>query len=188
MKMCSDIDVKIAGDKPSKDIKRNSDSLEYEKNLSRAEANKARSFGKEVAQKFIADTGISAEIDREDNLEMIIQRRMLLSFAATVGFELFSPNDTLCGIAQKSFLDTLRKQDRSFGYNTDDTGAFSFYYLAFRRGGEIDRRIGQTFAMLCSHDGDPIYQELGEALYCWFLSEVKKSANEFYGENGENDV
>ena len=55
---------------------------------------------------------------------------------------------------------------------------FSFYYLAFRRGNDVERRIGQTFAMLCSHDGDPIYQELGEALYCWFLSEVKASAKE----------
>ena len=32
--------------------------------------------------------------------------------------------------------------------------------------------------MLCSHDGDPVYQELGEALYCWFLSAVRKTATE----------
>ena len=41
---------------------------------------------------------------------------------------------------------------------------------------DIERRMGQTFAMLCSHDGDPIYQELGEALYCWFSSVVKTEA------------
>ena len=70
-------------------------------------------------------------------------------------------------------------EQESMTHNTSgDTGAFSFYYLAFRRGGEIDRRIGQTFAMLCSHDGDPIFQELGEALYCWFLSVVKTAAKE----------
>lgn len=179
MKMYSDIDVKIAGDKPSKDIKRNSDSLDIEKNLTKAETATARRFGKSVAMKFIADTDITKS-GKENNLEMITQRRMLLSFTATVGFELYSPNDTLCGIAQKSFLDTLRSRDKSPYSSGDDTGAFSFYYLAFRRGGEVDRRIGQTFAMLCSHDGDPIYQELGEALYCWFLSEVKNSAKEFY--------
>jgi len=43
----------------------------------------------------------------------------------------------------------------------------------------VERRIGQTFAMLCSHDGDPIYQELGEALYCWFLSVVRDAAEEY---------
>ena len=110
---------------------------------------------------------------------MIIQRRMLLSFTATVGFEQLSTDDTLSGIAQKSFLDTVKKADAELYRTCEDTGAFSFYYLAFRRGGDTDRRIGQTFAMLCSHDGDPIYQELGEALYCWFLSIVKKSAKEF---------
>ena len=59
-----------------------------------------------------------------------------------------------------------------------DSGAFSFYYLAYRRGNEVDRRIGQTFAMLCAHDGDPIYQELGEAIYCWFISRVSKKLKE----------
>jgi hypothetical protein len=32
--------------------------------------------------------------------------------------------------------------------------------------------------MLCSHDGDPIYQELGEALYCWFYSVVERTVKE----------
>ena len=59
-----------------------------------------------------------------------------------------------------------------------DNGALSFYYLSFRRGGEVERRVGQTFAMLCSHDGDPVYQELGEALYCWFTSVVKRKIEE----------
>ena len=75
-------------------------------------------------------------------------------------------------------MDTIRAKDADLYKTSADTGAFSFYYLAFRRGGEVDRRIGQTFAMLCSHDGDPIFQELGEALYCWFLSAVKNSAKE----------
>ena len=109
---------------------------------------------------------------------MLLQRRLLLSFTATVGFEQFCRDDTLAGIAQKSFIDTVKKENDELYRSSSDTGAFSFYYLAYRRGSEIDRRIGQTFAMLCSHDGDPIYQELGEALYCWFLSAVRKAAGE----------
>ena len=114
--------------------------------------------------------------DDLNDYNMIIQRRLLLSFTATVGFEQYCDNDTVCGIAQKSFLDTLKKNDKELYETSSDTGAFSFYYLAFRRGGEIERRIGQTFAMLCAHDGDPVYQELGEALYCWFLSVVRRAA------------
>jgi len=109
---------------------------------------------------------------------LTVQRRLLLSFATTVGFEQYCPNDTVCGIAQKSFLDTLKKNNSELYDTSSDTGAFSFYYLAFRRGGDVDRRIGQTFAMLCAHDGDPVYQELGEALYCWFLSVVRRAVNE----------
>ena len=99
----------------------------------------------------------------------------MLSFAATVGFEQYAIDDTVGGIAQKSFLDALKAEDVRLYETAQDTGAFSFYYLAFRRGGDTVRRIGQTFAMLCMHDGDPIYQELGEALYCWFLSVVKSA-------------
>ncbi len=178
MKLNSDIDVKIAGDKPSRDVKRNLSANALGNNITKAESERAKKFGKAVAEKFISDTQITAFKEQNNNLEMMLQRRMLLSFTATIGFELYSGNDVICGIAQKSFLDTVKKEDNTLYCTEDDTGAFSFYYLAYRRGGEVDRRIGQTFAMLCSHDGDPIYQELGEALYCWFLSEVKNQAEE----------
>lgn len=173
--MNSDIDIKIAGDKPSKDIKKNIEKI-AEQGPDKAEIKNAKNWGKAVALKFIEDAKSAAA--EEANYEMLIQRRMLLSFTATVGFEQLCESDTLSGIAQKSFLDTVKSVDSELHRTSGDTGAFSFYYLAFRRGSEIDRRIGQTFAMLCSHDGDPIYQELGEALYCWFLSVVKKAAKE----------
>ncbi len=175
--MYSDKDIKIAGDKPSLDVKKNMEALSEDKGPDKAEAKKAREWGKAVALKFIEDAKNSSA-GEDVYYEMLIQRRMLLSFTATVGFEQLSPDDSLSGIAQKSFLDTIRSADAELYRTSGDTGAFSFYYLAFRRGNEIDRRIGQTFAMLCSHDGDPIYQELGEALYCWFLSAVKKAAKE----------
>lgn len=178
--MYSDNDIKIAGDKPSEQIKKNREAhMNVSSGPDKAAIKNARNWGKDVALKFIEDARESVKDGNEaTNGEMLIQRRMLLSFTATVGFEQLSSDDTLGGIAQKSFLDTIKSADSELFKTSGDTGAFSFYYLAFRRGGEVDRRIGQTFAMLCSHDGDPIFQELGEALYCWFLSAVKKSAKE----------
>lgn len=173
--MNSDADIKIAGDKPSRDVKKNIEKSSEAK-PDKAAVSNAKKWGKAVALKFAEDAAESAV--GEANGEMLIQRRLLLSFTATVGFEHLCKSDTLSGIAQKSFLDTLRSTDSELYASSEDTGAFSFYYLAFRRGGETERRMGQTFAMLCSHDGDPIYQELGEALYCWFLSEVRKTASE----------
>lgn len=174
-----DNDIKIAGDKPSASIKQNLINSNGEKALTKEETQNAKNWGKGVAEKFIKDIADSLVGERETNLEMLSQRRMLLSFAASVGFETLTQNDTLGGLAQKSFLDTLKKKDPKHYVTAEDNGAFSFYYLAFRRGSDVERRIGQTFAMLCSHDGDPIYQELGEALYCWFLSVVKAEAEKY---------
>lgn len=167
----NDSDIKIAGDKPSLDVKKNKNSPAGDGSYS-VDKHKARQWGEAVAREFIKDAKNNPLSD-ECDYEMTVQRRLLLSFTATVGFEQFSPDDSFCGIAQKSFLDTVKKQEPSLCETAQDTGAFSFYYLAFRRGGDTVRRIGQTFAMLCSHDGDPVYQELGEALHCWFLSVVK---------------
>lgn len=178
MILYSDNDIKIAGDKPSRDVKKNMENHISGDELSQKEIDNAKELGRIIAAKFIADAKDASATEDNSDLEMIMQRRLLLSFTATVGFEQFCKNDSVCGIAQKSFIDTVKSRDYALHKSSSDTGAFSFYYLAYRRGSEIDRRIGQTFAMLCSHDGDPVYQELGEALYCWFLSAVKKTAKQ----------
>ncbi len=172
-----DNDIKIAGDKPSVDVRKNKlmDAAGVVGNRENVAA--AKLVGKLVAQKFIDDAKNSLDQSFVD-YDLLLQRRLLLSFTATVGFEQYIKDETLCGFAQKSFLDTLKKSDSQLYSTCSDTGAFSFYYLAFRRGSDIERRMGQTFAMLCAHDGDPIFQELGEALYCWFLSVVKKTVAE----------
>ena len=180
--MYSDNDIKIAGDKPSVDIKKNRESVSAAAKEHKSEDVKnAKELGKIIAEKFIKDARDAELSDDSSDLsdfEMIIQRRLLLSFTATVGFEEYCGDDALAGVAQKSFIDTVKKTDKELYKSSSDTGAFSSYYVAYRRGSEIERRMGQTFAMLCAHDGDPVYQELGEALYCWFMSAVKKSAKE----------
>lgn len=175
--LTDDLDVKIAGDKPSLDVRRNKSTPVQNSSVSSEQIEGAKAIGKTVAESFIRDA--ETELDPEfRDYDMILQRRLLLSFTATAGFEQYISDDTLVGIAQKSFLDTLSCHSAELYKTSSDTGAFSFYYLAFRRGNEVDRRIGQTFAMLCSHDGDPIFQELGEALYCWFSSVVRKAVSE----------
>ena len=179
IKLFQDSDIKIVGDRPSEDVKREKlKNEQLEVDLSKEDIKKAKQWGRKIAESFIEDVKENLISDEQDSENMAIQRRLLLSFTATVGFDQFCENDSLSGIAEKSFLDSIREADSKLYTTSADTGAFSFYYLAFRRGGDIERRMGQTFAMLCSHDGDPIYQELGEALYCWFLSVVKKAGQD----------
>ena len=173
----NDSDVKIAGDKPSRDIKNNAGAAE-ERTVSKEQREAAKKVGAYVAEQFLKDV---AELPEGENTDynLLMQRRLLLSFSATAGFEQYIGDDVLSGVAQKSFLDTVRRGGEDVYKTSSDMGAFSFYYLAFRRGNDIERRMGQTFAMLCSHDGDPIFQELGEALYCWFTSVVKSAIKEY---------
>ena len=173
--MFLDEDIKIAGDKPSLSVKKNMNNPAVAMPEKSESYKKAKQWGRLVALEFI-DAASGDTLTESFDFDMVIQRRLLLSFTATVGFEQYCDDDTVSGIAQKSFIDTVKTENKEIYKTGQDTGAFSFYYLAFRRGGETDRRVGQTFAMLCSHDGDPVYQELGEALYCWFLSVVKAKA------------
>ncbi|MDD6479453.1 MAG: hypothetical protein PUF48_06590 [Oscillospiraceae bacterium] len=175
-----DEDIKIAGDKPSYSVKLNKMKENMGETAPSNEAESAKKLGIKIAEKYITESQNFLEgDDGEYGYDAVLQRRLLLSFTATVGFERFCKNDTLAGIAQKSFIDRLRSESEEIYKTSSDMGAFSFYYLAFRRGGDIERRIGQTFAMLCSRDGDPIFQERGEALYCWFSAEIRKTVCEY---------
>lgn len=171
--MFDDNDIKIAGNRPSDSINKNNLSVVYEDVMSEAITLSAKKLGEYVADRFSEASDAYYDAVEDADANMFVQRILLLSFTVTAVFESSITNDAVAGIAQKSFLDAVRTKYKDIYKYTSDTGAFTFYYLAYRRGSEIERRMGQTFAMLCAHDGDPIYQELGEVLFCWFSSVVK---------------
>lgn len=176
--------VKIAGQNPSDSIRRekfhNADEAaeEFTRETENGNIDKARIFGIRTAKKFIEciENPIGEEDTQDESLKT--QRTVLLAFSAFARFEEFYPSQVVSDISQSSFLKYISEENPELYVLVKDSGSLSFYYLAYRRGLEIDRRIGQTFAMLCMHDGDLIYQELGEALYCWFSSVVDSIARE----------
>lgn len=175
----ADEDIKIAGNKPSVSVKENLRLSQEESLLSDEEIRKAKEFGAVVADEFCSASAVYTDAVEEVDEGMAAQRHLLLSFTATIGFETYLKSGAVTGIAQKSFLACVKEKSPDLYKYTSDTGSFSFYYLAHRRGGEVERRMGQTFAMLCAHDGDPIYQELGEVLYCWFSNKIKDLAEKY---------
>ncbi|MBR6573205.1 MAG: hypothetical protein IKK77_05775 [Clostridia bacterium] len=175
-----DEDIKIAGNKPSLSVKQNSSSAIKESEIPKEIVNSAKKLGEIVALEFCKASDAYPNAVEEPDNNMIIQRLLLLSFTVTVSFDKHLKNEAVAGIAQKSFLKTVKNTSTELYKYTSDTGAFSFYYLAYRRGSEVERRMGQTFAMLCSHDGDPIYQELGEVLYCWFSSIIERTVDKIF--------
>lgn len=174
--MCQDRDVKIfdagsSNKKPEQNFP--------EVKLSKEDLMKAKTAGERVAKSFIEAVSSTSD-DEANDFELLHQRRLLLSFTANIGFERFISNEELSERAKRSFLNSLKAEQKDIYETAVDTGAFSFYYLAYRRANEVERRMGQTFAMLCSHDGDPIFQELGEAIYCWFSSETENIIKEIF--------
>lgn len=176
--LSEDYDIKIYSGKDksnSGNTDSYSDENEYNREKSNGNINRAKNLGHAVAEEFVAACRKDElTLFQDDSEQPVTQRILLLSFTVMAGLERFCPNMTLANTARGAFFDKLYELDKELFEKSSDTGAFSFYYLSFRRGNDVERRVGQTFAMLCLHDGDPIYQELGEALYCWFFSLVGK--------------
>lgn len=181
--MFDDKDIKIAGSKPSLSIRQSRETEEVTAELNRAKAGgefeKARELGEKMAVKLLDNKGDAAfgTVDEADG-DDLLQRRNLLAFTVTVGFEKNCRSSMISAAAYGAFYDCVKRLDSKIYDELSDTGVFSFYYLAYRRGGEVERRMGQTFAMLCGRDGDPVYQELGEALYCYFSAVVESAVKE----------
>lgn len=181
--MCQDFDMKIAGEKPSLQSKVDSTELsgyeEYPREAQNGNIERAKKLGVALAEAFVtAGKNDCFENSADDSDELDRQKQLLLSFTVMSSLESNCPTVCTTKIAKAAFIDALTALDAALPDRVIDTGAYSFYYVSYRRGTEVERRIGQTFAMLCAHDGDPIYQELGEAIYCWFYSVVKKKISQ----------
>lgn len=180
--MCEDKDMKIVGDMPLS-VHQSADEADAEEFAREKESgilDRAKQLGYLMVEEFQKAGGqFSFGAEGEEDSLLALQRQVLLAFVATVGVEKYCVSLLAAQAAHQSFLNRL-KQAAPALYEELGGGAFSFYYLAYRRGGEVERRMGQTFAMLCARDGDPVYQELGEALYCWFMSVVEQKTRELH--------
>ncbi len=165
--MSNDDDIKIFDGSESYDNKLQSADCELPEHHN---LDKARRLG-------VALAGMTKEAERgfelDINDELLLQRRLLLCFAIATALEDYSESIQYARTALNAFYDTIKRNEFDFYEDIGSTGSFSFYYLARRQGGDVERRIGQTFAMLCGQDGDPVCQELGEALYCQYTNMVR---------------
>lgn len=174
-----DEDIKIADEKSLKraaSVKKQASSMseEYEKESANGNILKARSLGEKLAVEVVGNLDRFESVSDGENDGMSLQRGILMTFAALVSLESRLSSSVVSQTAKNSFNQKLESLAPELYKAVGNSGAVSFYYLAYRRGTDVERRVGQTFAMLCSHDGDSIYQELGEAIFCWATSFVGK--------------
>lgn len=169
-----DEDIKIAGSSPSQALRRKAES-DASAQLAAAkqsgELERAHQLGKKLAQKLLTrDADVILGLEAHED---VANRVNLLAFTATVGFQKHCRNALVAASAYGAFYEEIKRCDPALYDALSDAGVFSFYYLAYRRGNDVERRMGQTYAMLCGMDGDPVHQELGEALYCHFSALVR---------------
>ncbi len=109
------------------------------------------------------NTGAFALHDDQD--PMLLNRSMLMVFSMIIGMEQYIPGKALVGTALNVFYDTLKKEDPKLYDDMSATGAFTFYYLAYRRNGDPKQRVAQAFAMLCGDENNDDLIQVGVAIY-----------------------
>lgn len=168
-----DSDMKIAGGAPagSSDI---SEEVTRELYFHKKNGNlkKARQIGVKIAEKIIeADrSGYDQKAGYDSARNQI---SLLLVFSAYRVVATYISSKLLQQIVINIFYDKLKVSLPVFYNDLGEEGAISFYYLCARRGGNIEKEVGRTFAMLMSKDGDPIIEQWGEALFYRFAAEIK---------------
>lgn len=171
-----DADMKIAGREKSaprggEEALRAAQELEEQRRSGNLE--KARLLGEKLAETLL-DGESRFGLDQAEDDATRTQRRLLLAYAihGTIVREI--PNDVLQGVALGAFHDALGRKMPDYYRGADESGSFSFYTLCGRRGGDVGRAIGETFAKLAGHEGDGVLQSLGESLYLRFVDVTKE--------------
>ena len=136
-----------------------------EKYRSNGNTEKAVALGKHLADLTSAvfadvfeDTGLTAQALSSGSL---YQLRALMVFSAQYSLCRFLEHAVLSTEAVNSLYNEIRKLSEGFYANVTDGSSFTFYFLAVRRKRDVEKKIGESFAMLCDKEKDERYSALG---------------------------
>ena len=118
---------------------------------------KARVLGASLATIAPTGEGDGIFVNLRDHLspkffvqDILYQIRVLLVFACETLLQIELPTELLSTTAIASMYSAMEKEAPGFYSNIANGAAFTFYYLAVQKGGDISENIGEAFAMLCS--------------------------------------
>lgn len=162
-----DSDMKIVDDRPGRKIGSSADDAPVEEQLANGNIACARTAGACIAglietEATRLDSGAFAIPNCDD--KDVLSRKLLMIFALVVAIEQKIEDKFLMRTALNSFYDTLKKENPEIYDAMSSSGAFTFYYLAYRRANDT-RSVGSTFSMLCGNDGEEPYINVGCAVF-----------------------
>lgn len=126
-------------------------------NRANGNIDKARKLGAVLATIAPTDEGEGIYVNIKEHLspkflvpDILYQIKVLLVFACETLLQIEIPIELLSTTAIASMYDVMEKDMPGFYNNISNGAAFTFYYLAIQKGGDLSQNIGEAFAMLCS--------------------------------------
>ena len=118
---------------------------------------KARRLGESLETMAPTSDGDGIFVNLKDHLspkffvqDILYQIRVLLVFACETILQMELPSELLSTTAISSMYHAIEEGTPGFYNNIANGAAFTFYYLAIQKGGDVSENIGEAFAMLCS--------------------------------------
>ena len=155
---------------------------------------KAHKLGANLATIAPTSDGDGIFVNLKDHLsqkffapDILYQIRVLLVFACETILQMELNSELLSTTAIASMYTALEKGTPGFYSNIANGAAFTFYYLAIQKGGDLSENIGEAFAMLCSVKNKDSFVLAGKTI--WNIAvdiigkEIEKAGIEDLAEN-----
>lgn len=142
---------------------------------------KARRLGEALATIAPTDDGENISVNLREHLapkffaqDILYQIKVLLVFAAETLIQLEVPGSILSTAAIAAMYEKMERLTPGFYKNISNGAAFTFYYLALQKGGEVDTNIGEAFAMLCDVKNKESFVAAGKTVWNIALDLIEK--------------
>lgn len=133
---------------------------------------KARKLGEILATITPSGSGDGIIVDLKDHLapryfapDILYQIKVLLVFACETLLQIEIPVSVVSTTAITSMYENIRLNSQGFYDNISNGAAFTFYYLAIQKQGELSDNIGEAFAMLCSVKNKEGFVKAGKTVW-----------------------
>lgn len=117
---------------------------------------RARALGEILATITPTGSGDGIIVDLKDHLsqkyfapDILYQIKVLLVFACETLLQIEIPVSVVSTTAITAMYNKIKDLSPGFYDNIANGAAFTFYYLAIQKGGDLSQNVGEAFAMLC---------------------------------------
>ncbi len=142
---------------------------------------KARALGEILATITPTGSGDGIIVDLKDHLapkyfapDILYQIKVLLVFACETLLQIEVPVSVVSTTAITAMYDKIKNLSPGFYDNISNGAAFTFYYLAIQKGGELSQNIGEAFAMLCGVKNKEGFVNAGKTVWNIAVDIVEK--------------